>query len=293
MKVLAILVTYNAMKWLVHCVESLQESTVKVDIMVVDNGSTDGTRDQLAKLSFIKQVVNSDENLGFGRANNIGLQYALNNGYDYAYLINQDAWIFPDTLEKLIDVNRAHPEYGLLSPIQMQANMKHLDKDFIRFSISNEAIEDAVLNRQQTLYEATGGIAAAHWLLSRACIEKVGGFSPTFYHYGEDNNYQHRLYFHGMKEGIVINAYAVHDRENRQDGQKKLAYLRSVIMLATLSDPRTPQKYPRLSIAREWINACRQFRSLYPTRFYIKMMGSLPDIAKNKALSKGERAFLK
>lgn len=118
-KLLVIIVTYNGMKWLDKCLSSVINSTIKADLFIVDNGSTDGS------IEFMKQnypdarLVISKENLGFGKANNLGLQYAVDNNYDYVYLLNQDAWVEPDTFEKLVDIQKQNPTFGVLSPLQV------------------------------------------------------------------------------------------------------------------------------------------------------------------------------
>ena len=130
MKVLTIIVLYNGMNWLDRCILSLRQSTVPTDVFVVDNGSVDGSQHHLSVCYPEVIFTQSECNLGFGKANNMGLRYAVENGYDYVYLLNQDAWVFPDTIEKLIHVHKLYPEYGILSPIQMQADMLQMDKNF-------------------------------------------------------------------------------------------------------------------------------------------------------------------
>ena len=111
MKLLVVIVTYNAMRWAERCFDSLRKSTVVPEVFVVDNGSTDGTQEYIKKNYPEVMFQQSNENLGFGKANNLGFQYALNKGYDYVYLLNQDAWIFPETLGGLVNVSKLHPEY--------------------------------------------------------------------------------------------------------------------------------------------------------------------------------------
>ena len=83
MKLLVIIVTYNAMQWAERCFSSLRNSIVRPDVFVVDNGSTDGT--QIFVKEHYPDVMfhQSEENLGFGNANNMGLQHALDYNYDY------------------------------------------------------------------------------------------------------------------------------------------------------------------------------------------------------------------
>ena len=73
-KIYLIIVTYNAMKWAEKCFSSLRKSSVPVHTMVVDNGSTDGTQ-EFNKTHFPEvEFIQSAENLGFGKANNLGIE---------------------------------------------------------------------------------------------------------------------------------------------------------------------------------------------------------------------------
>ena len=100
MNIFAVIVTYNAMhrNWADRCLQSLEESSVPVTSIFVDNCSVDGTRDYIP--SRYPQVVwlPQDHNLGFGQANNVGIRYALNHGADYVLLLNQDAALSTDAL---------------------------------------------------------------------------------------------------------------------------------------------------------------------------------------------------
>jgi GT2 family glycosyltransferase len=56
-------------------------------------------------------LIETDKNLGFGKANNIGIHYAMEQDCDYVFLLNQDAWILPDTIEKLYVLMEENPEF--------------------------------------------------------------------------------------------------------------------------------------------------------------------------------------
>lgn len=112
MTIKAIIVTYNPAQWLDKCLGSLKKSSVKLDVIVIDNGSTDGSI-EIIKNDYpnVRLIINS-ENKGFGAANNQGLSIALNERADYAFLLNQDAWIEPNTIEKLIEVSQNNKGFG-------------------------------------------------------------------------------------------------------------------------------------------------------------------------------------
>lgn len=82
-KIYFIIVTYNAMKWAEKCFSSLRNSSIPVHTIVVDNGSIDGTQDYIKSQFPDVELIQSAENLGFGKANNIGIEKAYKNGADF------------------------------------------------------------------------------------------------------------------------------------------------------------------------------------------------------------------
>lgn len=296
MKILVIIVTYNAMEWAERCLNSIRNSTVHADIYIVDNGSTDGTQDFISTYYPEVQLVQSKENLGFGKANNLGLIYALNRNYDYVYLLNQDAWVSPDCFKTLITSFKNNPEYGILSPLQCQANCLNLDQNFYNCIASSSIIKpiynDSILGLTDGKVYPVHITMAAHWMISRNCILKVGGFSPTFSHYGEDINYCHRLGYWGFKMGVVPNAKAVHDRENRQMSKEKLMYLTAMNELTYLSNPNKI-KYPWiLFFLRNYIHLILKHGYISYIKYFFIIISKMKGIKNNKVKSMLEGAFL-
>ncbi|MCE3075434.1 glycosyltransferase family 2 protein [Chryseobacterium gwangjuense] len=216
-KVSVIIVTYNAIKWAEKCFSSLNSSSVPVTCIVIDNGSTDGTQhfiqNQFPEIDFIQ----SEKNLGFGKANNIGIEKAYKNGTDFFYLMNQDAWIYPDSLEKLLKAYEKYPdqkEIGILSPMHLDGSEQLLDIFLDKYIAHNfektRLISDLYFQKLKPFYQMSF-INAAHWLIPRGTIETVGGFNPYFFHYGEDIEYVNRVHFHQKKILLVPGSKVVHD----------------------------------------------------------------------------------
>jgi len=220
MKVYSIIVTYNGMQrsWIQKCFDSLLSSSVATEIIAIDNGSTDGSIEFIQKNYPQIKLIVANENLGFAKANNVGIKYALEQGADYFFLLNQDAWVEKDTIEKLIKAFEQMPDAGIVSPIHLNGSKTNLDCGFANYMVNNNTpnfISDLYFNRPQQFYE-TQFVNAAAWLLSRKCIEKVGGFDTSvFYHYGEDDNYCQRVIYHGFKIYIATTTAICHDREER------------------------------------------------------------------------------
>ncbi|MNK66765.1 N-acetylglucosaminyl-diphospho-decaprenol L-rhamnosyltransferase [compost metagenome] len=214
MKVFVIIVTYNGMKWIEECLKSISESSIPLSIIVVDNNSSDETT-AFIKNNFPDVVLfEQTANLGFGKANNLGLSYALKQNADFVFLLNQDAFLEKHTAEKLIKVSKESKEYGILSPIQLDYSGKNLEYYFSKFMAEDSSgtfYSDFVVNNELKPVYDVSFIQAAAWLLPIETVKKIGGFDPIFYHYGEDNNYCQRLEFHKMKIGVVPNTFIRHD----------------------------------------------------------------------------------
>lgn len=285
MNTLVIIITFNAMKWVDKCLSCVDYPQLQV--YVVDNGSTDGTPSYIKSHYPSVLLYQSLENLGFGRANNIGLQYAIDHKFDYVYLLNQDAWIFPETIGGMIKIVQKHPEYGILSPFQMEANMEHLDLNFKKevctWKSAPDLLDNLYLNKNADLISVTA-VMAAHWLISRECLLKVGGFSPTFRHYGEDNNYADRALYWGFKIGIVPSLKAVHDRENRPEKKSDFLYLSYVQILRMLSKPGK-NNLSWIGMSFLFFKESIKNKSIKPLRNWMNIINNYKMIRKNKDIS--------
>ena len=292
-RVLAVVVTYNAMRWADRCLGSLLRSSLKPAVLVVDNGSSDGTREHVRSAFPEVRLECRPENPGFGAANNIGLRMALEEGFDFVYLMNQDAWVEEDTLELLAAAHR--PEFGVLSPVQNTAEGAP-DANFQRWCGSS--LRRAGAQPGKTSPDAVPGIVevpfvmAAHWLVSRGALWKVGGFSPAFRQYGEDDNYIDRLHWHGFSCGVVPAASAVHDRSGRSLPKEGRMRLKCVAPVVKLSNPGGCLPLRLLAGPLELTAMSVKNLSAYPLRQIPALLRRYPELIRLRAASKAEGAFL-
>lgn len=214
-----IIVTYNSMQWIDKCLQSTLNSALKAKVVVVDNKSSDATINHIQKNFPDVILLKNDKNLGFGQANNLGISFALKNNADHVFLLNQDAYLIDNALDKLVQFQRDNPTFGILSPIHTDSTQESLDKNFsryVRFEKNPYFYSDFVLNNSlKSVYEVPF-VNAAGWLLSRQCLLTVGGFDPLFFHYGEDDNFCQRVLYHQFKIGVLPKAFMIHDRDDRQ-----------------------------------------------------------------------------
>lgn len=222
MKTLAIIVTYNGLRWLDRCFGSLSRYGATVRTVVIDNGSTDGTVAAIQKRFPEVELISMGRNIGFGQANNMGLTMALEQGASHALLLNQDAWLAPGSLEHLLQISMEHQQFGILSPLHLNGSGDALDLQFSNYIIPNRCIglySDLVLGHTKRAPYPAAFVNAAAWLITAKCLHTVGGFNPSFFHYGEDDNYVARLHYHKLLLGIVAGTYVYHDRASRRVNQ--------------------------------------------------------------------------
>lgn len=213
-KILAIIVTYNGSKWIEKCLSCIYNSTLEIIPIIVDNNSTDNTISLIKKTYPQTLIISNKYNTGFGEANNIGVKYVMNLNPDFVLLVNQDAYIQPNTVEKLLKFNDNNT---ILSPMHLNGVGSKIDRNFKKNSILNIQNEDfldkVIIENNKSYKFDVEFINAAFWLIPKSVILKIGGFNPLFFHYGEDVNYLNRVKYHGVQACVVSNTYIMHDRE--------------------------------------------------------------------------------
>ena len=304
MLVYTVIVTFNSIKWIELVLNSLHNSIIKTDVVIVDNGSTDGTISLIEKKYTSVILIKSTENLGFSKANNIGIEISLKNKADYVFILNHDAWVLEDTLDTLIKIAIKNKEYGILSPLHLNGKGDKLDENFSHYAgpkFCKNLINDFYLGHKlKEIYESKF-VNAAAWLVTRKCLEKVGGFNPLFQMYGEDDNYVQRLRYHGFKLGIVPNCKIFHDREARALSFYKKNNFENFkrATLLKYSDPNNSNK-----ITREYRFICREIikkiiklnlsQVILELKKFSFILKNLNHIKRNQKLSiKSHTAFIK
>ena len=214
-----IIVHYNGAEWIEKCLNSFSKTNFENNIIVVDNCSTEKEGLQIIRDKFLKVIlIQLDKNIGFGRANNVGIELAIEKKAKYIFLLNQDAWICEDdTIENLVRIANENPDYGIISPIHYNSTQTALDQGFGAYCANSknaELISDIFLRKFKSIYEIPF-VNAAAWFLNVKNFEKIGFFDPDFFMYGEDTDLINRIFYHHNKLGITPLASICHAREYR------------------------------------------------------------------------------
>ena len=108
-RVTAVVVTWNRKALLLECLDCLRRQTARADVLVVDNASTDGTGEALLPLIEAGRIAyaNTGENLGGAGGFQYGIRRAVEAGYDYVWIMDDDSMPEPTALEALMSAAEA------------------------------------------------------------------------------------------------------------------------------------------------------------------------------------------
>ncbi len=178
--VTVVMLTYNRWDLTREALRLVAEVTgPRYEVVIVDNASTDGTLDELDRVSGAR-ILRNPRNLGFGPANNQGAAMARGR---YLLLLNSDAWVRPGWLEPLIDVADADPGVAAVAPklLYPDGRLQEAGSIVWRDARVRQYGDGDVPNRPEYNFRRTVDYASAACLLvRRSAFLAVGGFDPKF-----------------------------------------------------------------------------------------------------------------
>lgn len=191
--VAAVVVTYNRLELLWQCVEALRAQTAVCDILIVDNASTDGTAQWLTSQPDL-HYRNTGSNLGGAGGFNHGMRWAVEDGYDYVWVMDDDTLPQPDALEKLLEADSVlEGNYGWLSSVALwtdgsecRMNRQKLKKSFYEYS---PLIKYGLVQAEQATFVSL--------FLRSETIRRFGLPIKEYYIWGDDLEYTRRIAVRG------------------------------------------------------------------------------------------------
>ncbi|MFZ0799185.1 MAG: glycosyltransferase family 2 protein [Terriglobales bacterium] len=220
-----IVVTWNGKKYALECLASLneQENGLPIEIIVVDNASTDGTPDAISEQFPKVLLVRNNANFGFAKANNIGMSQSRGK---YVCLINSDVVVPPGCLERMVGYLENNRNIGLLGPKMMSLDGS-IGQSVMRLpTVWNTICSALGLHSILPNSKLVGGflmegypydriddvevLTGWFWILPRVALQQVGGLDEQFFMYGEDIDWSHRFLKAGWRVVFYPDAEALH-----------------------------------------------------------------------------------
>jgi GT2 family glycosyltransferase len=186
-----IIPNWNGLDLIRECLDSLRTQTVAHKVIVVDNGSVDGSNDVIRDNYSEVQLLEFPNNAGFAGGVNRGIRPALQQGADYVILLNNDAVADAHWLEELVRVGEGHPEAGMVAAKIVTQDGKRIDSTGDFYSVwgfpfpRGRGEEDKGQydgQDAQTIFAASGGAS----LYRGDTLREIGLFDERFFAYFED-----------------------------------------------------------------------------------------------------------
>lgn len=211
-EIAAIVVTYNRSDMLVKCIDKLLAQTVTCDILVVDNNSSDNTKEVLQHYINDKQILyyHLDKNIGGAGGFNYGLKLAVKQGYKYVWIMDDDCFPLANSLEKLVEADKrlgGVNNYGYLSSTVLWTNGKEckMNRQKIKKAYYHhiQYLKDSIIQVEQSTFVSL--------LIPAQSINKVGLPIKEFFIWGDDIEYTRRMTVRNkMNCYMVGNSQVVH-----------------------------------------------------------------------------------
>ncbi len=201
MKIAVVMVNYNGLQDTLFAIESVLKSSVEVQIILVDNDSKNNDAEKIKNYCPSVFVIESKENLGFSGGNNLGIKFALENGFEYILLLNNDTIIDSKMIENLLKhANKtsivAPKMYYFSEPDKIWYGGGEINRytgNAVHITTDND---DTAAEKGRRCTFATGCCMLIH----RDVFEKVGLLNESYFMYCEDTEFCLRL----LKKNIRI-----------------------------------------------------------------------------------------
>lgn len=226
----AIVVTYNSAGVLAACLKALTDNGA--GIIVVDNASSDDT--VAVAETFGVTVIRNTENLGYGRANNIGVRAASS---EFVLIINPDAVLDAGALTALLATARAHPEAGLYAPRIFELDGREFFRSHSYLTPGRGPLREIPPEGDV----CTSFILGACLLMRRDVFLDMGGFDENIFLFYEDDDLCYRLV--QMKRALIY----VHDAVARHTSGGSSKRVKGTIYLV-----RFHQAWSKAYVARKY-----------------------------------------
>ena len=187
-RIVAVVVTYNRKELLVECINALLKQTEPVDVMIIDNASTDGTKEEIQELIDQKKIIymNTGKNLGGAGGFHYALKEAVCRQYDYVWIMDDDTIPTPNALQELVRVLcNVNGEFGFLSS-------KAVWKDGTVCRMNEQKFLDSKEIKGR-IYRKCRQATFVSMLISTQTVMKVGLPIKEFFIWGDDVEYTRRI----------------------------------------------------------------------------------------------------
>jgi GT2 family glycosyltransferase len=213
--VAAVVLTWNSAACVTRALDSLTTSNQAVDVVVVDNGSSDNSRELVATTFPDITLVSTGANLGYAGGNNVGIKLALERGADYILLMNPDAYVTPECVDEMLVRLTSAPDLAAVSPIILNHGDGTIwyagsEIDWKTGATHHIGANEKDIGQYDDVEFTSRGNGCVMLFRSEA-LRSVGLLDERYFLYYEETDWSVRAMKKGMRIAIAPKARAYHE----------------------------------------------------------------------------------
>lgn len=237
MDVSIIIVNYNTAAMLRDCLDSIRQKTsgVEYEVIVVDNASADDSVEMLRKEFPEVKLIEAGGNLGFGKANNLGMKHAKG---EYLFLLNSDTLLVNNAIKEFFDkaqmlmnngrrigalgailkgkdMKPCHSYGRFITPV---SELREVAGKYFRFLKDKSNLHPTPVDTELSVDYVTG----ADMMIPRGVFESTGGFDPEFFMYCEEVDWQKRMADKEFERLIIAGPEIIHLEGGSDDSKSSI-----------------------------------------------------------------------
>lgn len=240
-----IIVNYNTKKLLLNTIRSIFSfsSSFSFEVIVVDNASIDGSQEAVRNNFPNVLLIELKENIGFGRANNVGVKEAKGK---FLFFLNSDTIFLNNALDFFINFHQKNKELkiGCIGAFLLDEDLK-LGHSFGVFPSPNYILKDAFLRltklsliikeqykKEFLSFLNVDYVTGADLFIERKVFIEIGGFDKDFFMYFEESDFQYRLFKLGYSNLIIEGPKIIHleGKSYSANQRRRLNYTKSLFL---------------------------------------------------------------
>ncbi|HIE56924.1 MAG TPA: glycosyltransferase family 2 protein [Anaerolineales bacterium] len=214
-----VLVCWNNKDYLDPCLKSLYDANLEnsFDVVVVDNGSNDGSQAMLREKYPQVQLIQNDHNVGLGKASNQGIE--ATNG-EFILLLNNDTIVNKHALDSLANFMRTHPDAGAVGGKLLNADLSFqsgyggfstlMEEFLIAIRVGELSSPGYPLHGDSDAPCEVGWMSSANLLVRRKTLDEIGLLDESYFIYGDETDIQYRMHKAGWKAYYLPDATTIH-----------------------------------------------------------------------------------
>ncbi|HWQ70199.1 MAG TPA: glycosyltransferase family 2 protein, partial [Patescibacteria group bacterium] len=217
-RVAILILNWNGMRDTLQTLESVQQlHYVNYEVVLVDNGSTDGSREAITTAFPTVRLIAPPANLGVAEGRNLGIETILQRSdIDYILILDNDVTVEPSLLDKLVAAAKGDATLGIIGPVVYyhsdpqriwSAGSRFIFREVIsRLRLANQLVTQSLAEG----IEYVDAVSGCCMLVKRRVFETIGCFNPTFFMVCNDSEFCYRAAKVGFKRGVVMHARLWH-----------------------------------------------------------------------------------